>query len=51
MYVHNWTGQVAAPLQLVHGTVKREWIDEYAHLNMAHYLTICDQASSGLAPP
>ncbi|MFZ1993450.1 MAG: thioesterase family protein [Solirubrobacteraceae bacterium] len=45
MYVHNWTGQVAAPLQLVHGTVKREWIDEYGHLNMAHYLTICDEAN------
>lgn len=44
-YLHNWTGQVAAPLRLVHGTVKREWIDEYGHLNMAHYLTICDEAN------
>jgi YbgC/YbaW family acyl-CoA thioester hydrolase len=32
-------------LRLVHGTVKREWIDEYGHLNMAHYLTICDEAN------
>lgn len=44
-YLHNWTGQVAAPLRLVHSTVKREWIDEYGHLNMAHYLTICDEAN------
>ena len=43
--LHDWTGQVAAPLRLVHGTVRREWIDEYGHLNMAHYLTICDEAN------
>jgi acyl-CoA thioester hydrolase len=42
---HDWTGEVAAPLRLVHDTVKREWIDEYGHLNMAHYLTICDEAN------
>lgn len=44
-FLHDWTGEVAAPLRLVHGTVKREWIDEYGHLNMAHYLTICDEAN------
>jgi YbgC/YbaW family acyl-CoA thioester hydrolase len=44
-YLHDWNGQVAAPLRLVHGAVKREWIDEYGHLNMAHYLTICDEAN------
>jgi acyl-CoA thioester hydrolase len=42
---HDWTGEVAAPLRLVDGTVRPEWIDEYGHLNMAHYLTICDQAN------
>jgi acyl-CoA thioester hydrolase len=42
---HDWTGQVAAPLRLVRGTVKHEWIDDYGHLNMAHYLTICDEAN------
>lgn len=44
-FLHDWTGQVAAPLRLVHGTVRREWVDEYGHLNMAHYLTICDEAN------
>jgi acyl-CoA thioester hydrolase len=42
---HAWTGAVAAPLRLVHGVVKPAWIDEYGHLNMAHYLTICDEAN------
>jgi YbgC/YbaW family acyl-CoA thioester hydrolase len=45
IHLHDWTGEVAAPLRLVRGTVKREWIDEYGHLNMAHYLTICDEAN------
>ncbi len=45
VFEHPWTGEVAAPLRLVHGTVRREWIDEYGHLNMAHYLTICDEAN------
>jgi acyl-CoA thioester hydrolase len=44
-FLHDWTGEVAAPLRLVHGAVRQEWIDEYGHLNMAHYLTICDQAN------
>jgi acyl-CoA thioester hydrolase len=44
-FLHDWTGAVVAPLRLVHGTVRQEWIDEYGHLNMAHYLTICDQAN------
>jgi len=43
--LHPWTGEVAAPLRLVDGTVRREWIDEYGHLNVAHYLTICDEAN------
>ena len=44
-YRYDWTGHVDAPLRLVRGTVKHEWIDEYGHLNMAHYLTICDEAN------
>lgn len=44
-FLHDWTGAIAAPLQLVENTVKPEWVDEYQHLNMAHYLTICDQAN------
>jgi YbgC/YbaW family acyl-CoA thioester hydrolase len=44
-YLYDWTGEITAPSRLVHGTVKREWIDEYGHLNMAHYLTICDEAN------
>ena len=44
-FPHPWTGHVNAPLRLVDGTVRREWIDVYGHLNMAHYLTICDEAN------
>jgi YbgC/YbaW family acyl-CoA thioester hydrolase len=44
-FLHGWTGEVAGPLRLVQGTVRPEWIDEYGHLNMAHYLTICDEAN------
>ncbi len=43
--LHPWTGEVAAPLQLVQQEVSAEWIDEYGHMNMAHYLTICDIAN------
>lgn len=44
-FLHGWTGEVAAPLCLVRNKVRPEWVDEYGHLNMAHYLTICDQAN------
>lgn len=44
-FLHDWTGDIAAPVALVENTVKPEWVDEYGHLNMAHYLTICDQAN------
>lgn len=44
-FLHDWTGEIAAPSKLVSNTVKPEWVDEYQHLNMAHYLTICDQAN------
>jgi YbgC/YbaW family acyl-CoA thioester hydrolase len=44
-FLHDWTGEIPAPLRLVQSTVKDEWIDEYGHLNMAHYLTICDEAN------
>ncbi|MCT4557162.1 MAG: thioesterase family protein [Pelagimonas sp.] len=43
--LHDWTEEIATPLRLVENVVKPEWIDEYGHLNMAHYLTICDQAN------
>ncbi len=43
--LHDWTGEIATPLRLVDTRVKPEWVDEYQHLNMAHYLTICDQAN------
>ncbi len=43
--LRDWTGEIGAPLRLVNTTVKPEWIDEYQHLNMAHYLTICDQGN------
>ncbi|MEO1192075.1 MAG: thioesterase family protein [Pseudomonadota bacterium] len=44
-FLHDWTGDVATPLRLVENRVKADWVDEYHHLNMAHYLTICDQAN------
>lgn len=47
-FLYDWTGEIAAPLQLVENTVKPHWVDEYGHLNMSHYLTICDQANWAL---
>ena len=44
-FLHAWTGRVDAPLRLVENTVRPEWVDEYGHMNMAHYLTACDQAN------
>lgn len=44
-FLHDWTGEIAAPCRLVDNIVKPEWVDEFQHLNMAHYLTICDQAN------
>ncbi len=40
-----WTGEVAAPLTLFRTTVRPQWIDEYEHVNIAHYLTICDHSN------
>lgn len=36
---------MSEPLRLYETTVKREWIDEYGHMNVAHYITVCDQAT------
>lgn len=44
-FLHPWTGEIAVPLRLVENRVRAEWVDEFGHLNMAHYLTICDQAN------
>lgn len=44
-FLHDWTGRIVAPLRLVENRVNPDWVDEYQHLNMAHYLTICDQAN------
>lgn len=44
-FLHDWTGEIAAPVTLVENVVKPDWVDEYGHLNMSHYLTICDQAN------
>lgn len=40
-----WTGEIAAPLTLFRTRVRREWLDEYDHVNTAHYITICDHAN------
>lgn len=33
------------PLKMFEGEVQSEWIDEFGHVNVAHYITICDQAN------
>lgn len=33
------------PLKLYETRVKAEWIDDYDHMNVAHYITVCDQAN------
>ena len=40
-----WTGEIAAPLTLFRSAVRPEWLDEFDHVNIAHYLTICDHAN------
>jgi YbgC/YbaW family acyl-CoA thioester hydrolase len=40
-----WTGRIDAPLTLFRGKVRREWIDMFGHVNIAHYLTIADHAN------
>jgi acyl-CoA thioester hydrolase len=35
------------PLHTYETDVKPEWIDEYGHMNVAHYITVCDQATYG----
>ncbi|MCW3784338.1 thioesterase family protein [Defluviimonas salinarum] len=40
-----WTGEIAAPLILFRSKVRPEWIDSFDHVNIAHYLTICDHAN------
>lgn len=34
-----------APLRLWEGPVEPDWIDEFGHVNIAHYLTIADKAN------
>ena len=36
---------MAEPLKLYETRVKPEWIDEFNHMNVAHYVTVCDQAN------
>lgn len=43
-----WTGEIAAPLTLFRSEVRSEWIDDFDHVNIAHYLTICDHANWAL---
>jgi YbgC/YbaW family acyl-CoA thioester hydrolase len=40
-----WTGAIPAPLRLFETRVRPEWIDDFGHVNIAHYLTICDHAN------
>ena len=40
-----WTGDIAAPLTLFWAQVRREWLDDFGHVNIAHYLSICDHAN------
>ncbi len=36
---------MAELLRLFETKIKPEWIDEYGHMNVAHYITVCDWAS------
>ncbi|MDT8344367.1 MAG: thioesterase family protein [Thermohalobaculum sp.] len=38
---------MAGQLRLYETRVKPEWIDEFEHVNVAHYITICDQGTWG----
>jgi len=40
-----WAGKIDAPLTLFRTVVRSEWLDEFRHVNIAHYLTICDHAN------
>lgn len=40
-----WTGEIKTPLTLFETTVRPAWIDEYGHVNIAHYLTIADHSN------
>lgn len=40
-----WTGRIDAPLVPFRCHVRPEWIDAFGHVNVAHYLTICDHAN------
>ncbi|MEM8631460.1 MAG: thioesterase family protein [Pseudomonadota bacterium] len=40
-----WTGEIAAPLRLFRSDVRAGWLDSFDHVNIAHYLTICDHAN------
>ncbi|NKB28715.1 MAG: hypothetical protein GKR99_14660 [Rhodobacteraceae bacterium] len=35
----------AAPLKLFETRVRPEWIDEFHHVNVAHYISVCDNAN------
>lgn len=37
--------RITAPLRLFETRIKPEWLDEFNHVNIAHYLTICDQSN------
>ncbi len=36
---------LSTPLKMHQTTVASEWLDEYAHMNLAYYVMICDQAT------
>ena len=40
-----WTGRIDAPLVLFESPVRKEWLDLYEHVNMAHYSTIGDHST------
>lgn len=40
-----WTGVIDAPLILFQSPVRKEWLDLYEHVNMAHYSTIGDHST------
>jgi acyl-CoA thioesterase FadM len=35
----------SGPPRTFETSIQPEWIDEYEHMNVAHYITVCDQAT------
>jgi acyl-CoA thioesterase FadM len=39
---------ISKPLRLCEARVRREWVDEFGHMNMARYIEACDLSTYAL---